>query len=158
MIEIDDLEKIISIVEKHDVSYFEFEQESSRVVIEKNAGNITREDFNGNINKSIGKADDNSISHKSHESSIETSSEKDDECNKKVITSTLAGTFYLKKDENSEPFVKVGDTVKEDTIIGLVEVMKLFNEIEAGAEGEISKVLVNDGEFVEYGQPLFELI
>lgn len=125
MIEIDDLEKIISIVEKHDVSYFEFEQESSRVVIEKNAENITRADFNENINKSIGKADDNSTSHKSNENYIEASSEKVSECNKKVITSTLAGTFYLKKDEKSEPFVKVGDTVKEDTIIGLVEVMKL---------------------------------
>ena len=47
--------------------------------------------------------------------------------------------------------------IRDSTIVGLVEVMKLFDEIEAGLSGKISKILVEDGEFVEYGQPLFEL-
>lgn len=158
MIEIEDLEKIISIVEKHNISHFEFEQDDSRVIIEKNAGSILKSTFNQDIKDYDENIKDNNINHKEQESYVEKSCEKDRECNKKVIKSTLAGTFYLRKDENSEPFVKVGDSVKEDTIIGLVEVMKLFNEIEAGVEGEISKILVKDKDFVEYGQPLFELI
>ncbi|MDU7439567.1 MAG: biotin/lipoyl-containing protein, partial [Clostridium sp.] len=76
---------------------------------------------------------------------------------KNYIKSNLAGTFYLKKEENSEPFVGLNEKINENTVVGLVEVMKLFNEVEAGVSGEIIDILVDDGEFVEYGQQLFEI-
>lgn len=67
----------------------------------------------------------------------------------------MVGTFYRKPNPDAEPYVKVGDKVNSDTIVCIVEAMKLFNEIEAEVEGEIVEILVEDGQLVEFGQPLF---
>ncbi|MGV6846473.1 MAG: acetyl-CoA carboxylase biotin carboxyl carrier protein [Lutibacter sp.] len=71
------------------------------------------------------------------------------------ITSPIIGTFYRKPSPDKPVFVEVGDTVNEDTIVCIVEAMKLFNEIESEVSGKIVKVLVEDGTPVEFGQPLF---
>ncbi|MFP7170992.1 acetyl-CoA carboxylase biotin carboxyl carrier protein [Terribacillus sp. 7520-G] len=73
------------------------------------------------------------------------------------ITSLMVGTFYSKPNPDSDVFVKVGDRVKKDTVVCIVEAMKLFNEITADVSGEIVEVLVENGELVEYGQPLFRV-
>lgn len=71
------------------------------------------------------------------------------------ITSPMVGTFYQAPNPESPAYVKVGDKVGEETIVCIVEAMKLFNEIEAEIKGEIVEVLVKDGQLVEFGQPLF---
>jgi acetyl-CoA carboxylase biotin carboxyl carrier protein len=71
------------------------------------------------------------------------------------ITSPIIGTFYRKPSPDKSVFVEVGDTVNSDTVVCMVEAMKLFNEIEAEVSGKIVKVLVEDGTPVEFGQPLF---
>jgi acetyl-CoA carboxylase biotin carboxyl carrier protein len=71
------------------------------------------------------------------------------------ITSPMVGTFYAAPSPDAPPYVKVGDKVKPDTVVCIVEAMKLFNEIEAEVSGEIVEVLVKNGQLVEYGQPLF---
>lgn len=71
------------------------------------------------------------------------------------ITSPMVGTFYAAPAPDKPPYVKVGDKVKEDTVVCIIEAMKLFNEIEAEVRGEIVEVLVENGQLVEYGQPLF---
>ncbi|GIN89576.1 acetyl-CoA carboxylase, biotin carboxyl carrier protein [Siminovitchia terrae] len=71
------------------------------------------------------------------------------------IVSPMVGTFYQASSPDSDPYVKVGSEVTSDSIVCIVEAMKLFNEIEAEVEGKIVEVLVKDGELVEYGQPLF---
>lgn len=71
------------------------------------------------------------------------------------IVSPMVGTFYKSPNPESPAFVQVGDKVGEESIVCIVEAMKLFNEIEAEVQGEIVEILVNDGELVEYGQPLF---
>ena len=76
----------------------------------------------------------------------------------KVIKSPLVGTFYAAPAENAEPFIKVGDQVQEGKVLGIVEAMKLMNEIESEFSGEIAEVYVKNGEPVEYGQPLFRVI
>ena len=73
----------------------------------------------------------------------------------KVIKTPLVGTFYAAPAENAEPFIKVGDQVQEGKVLGIVEAMKLMNEIESEFDGVIEKILVENGETVEYGQPLF---
>src|SRR5699024_4114771 len=73
------------------------------------------------------------------------------------IVSPMVGTFYRKPSPESDSYVEIGDNINEDTIVCIVEAMKLFNEIEAEATGEIVEVLVEDGELVEYGQPLFKV-
>jgi len=71
------------------------------------------------------------------------------------ITSPMVGTFYQAPSPDSPAYVKVGDKVTDESIVCIVEAMKLFNEIEAEIKGEIVEVLVKDGQLVEYGQPLF---
>jgi acetyl-CoA carboxylase biotin carboxyl carrier protein len=71
------------------------------------------------------------------------------------IVSPMVGTFYAGPDPESPPFVKVGDVVDAETVVCLVEAMKVFNEIKAEVSGRITKVLVNNAEAVEYEQPLF---
>jgi len=71
------------------------------------------------------------------------------------IISPMVGTFYQSSSPDADPYVKVGAKVSKDSIVCIVEAMKLFNEIEAEVDGEIVEVLVKDGQLVEYGQPLF---
>ena len=72
-----------------------------------------------------------------------------------VVKSPLVGTFYAAPAEDAEPFVKVGDSVKEGQVLAIVEAMKLMNEIESDFTGTVTEILVENGEAVEYGQPLF---
>ncbi|MCP1118320.1 acetyl-CoA carboxylase biotin carboxyl carrier protein [Robbsia andropogonis] len=72
-----------------------------------------------------------------------------------IVTSPMVGTFYRAPSPGAESFVQVGDTVKEGQTICIIEAMKLLNEIEADKSGVIKEVLVDNGQAVEYGQPLF---
>ncbi len=72
-----------------------------------------------------------------------------------LIRSPMVGTFYAAPDPESPPYVKVGDAVQPETVVCLVEAMKVFNEIKAEVSGRITRVLVNNAEAVEYDQPLF---
>ncbi len=70
------------------------------------------------------------------------------------ITSPMVGTFYASADPNSPPFVQVGSVVNPDTVVCIIEAMKVFNEIKAEVSGTIEAILVQNGEAVEFGQPL----
>lgn len=72
-----------------------------------------------------------------------------------TITSPIIGTFYRKSSPDKPNFVEVGDTVQSDSVVCIIEAMKLFNEIESEVSGKIVKVLVDDASPVEFGQPLF---
>ena len=74
-----------------------------------------------------------------------------------VVKSPMVGTFYRSATPGSKPFVEVGDAVEEGGTLCIVEAMKLMNEIEAERAGEIVKLFVDNGQPVEYGQPLFGL-
>ncbi|MDG1136776.1 MAG: acetyl-CoA carboxylase biotin carboxyl carrier protein [Phycisphaerales bacterium] len=71
------------------------------------------------------------------------------------IVSPMVGTFYISQDPDSPPFVSVGDSVSNDTTVCIIEAMKIFNEIKAQCKGTVTKVLVANGEPVEFGQALF---
>lgn len=75
----------------------------------------------------------------------------------KVVTSPLVGTFYVSSSPDSDAFVKVGDTVKKGQVLGIIEAMKLMNEIESEYDGVVEAILVNNEDVVEYGQPLFRI-
>lgn len=74
-----------------------------------------------------------------------------------MIKSPMVGTFYTASDPESPPFVKVGDHVGPDTVICIVEAMKVFNQIPAEISGRITAMLVENGASVEFGQPLFKI-
>lgn len=75
----------------------------------------------------------------------------------KTIKAPMVGTFYQSPSPEADPYIQVGDKVENDSIVCILEAMKLFNEIEAEVSGEIVEILVEDGEMVEYNQPLFRV-
>ena len=75
----------------------------------------------------------------------------------KAINAPIVGVFYAAPSPDSEPYVSVGKRVKKGDVVCIIEAMKCMNEIQAEEDGEITAVLANNGELVEYGQPLFAI-
>jgi acetyl-CoA carboxylase biotin carboxyl carrier protein len=69
----------------------------------------------------------------------------------------MVGTFYSKPSPDEKPFVNEGDSIKAGDVVGLIDVMKLFTNIESSLNGKIKSILVNDGDVVEFDQPLIEI-
>ena len=74
-----------------------------------------------------------------------------------IVKSPLVGTFYAAPAEDADPFVSVGDQVKKGQTLAIVEAMKLMNEIESDFDGKVAEIYVENGQTVEYGQPLFRI-
>ena len=72
-----------------------------------------------------------------------------------IIPSPIVGTFYRSPSPSADPFVKIGSHVEADSVVCIIEAMKLMNEIQAETSGEVVKIYVENGQPVEYGQPLF---
>ena len=71
------------------------------------------------------------------------------------ITAPILGTFYVAPEPGAPPFVKVGDTITDDTTVGLIEVMKVFSSVRSAVKGVVAEVVAQNGQFVEHGQTLF---
>lgn len=90
-------------------------------------------------------------------SAATTAPSKEEDPSIAVIKSVMVGTFYMSPSPDAPPFIKVGDHVNPDTTVCIIEAMKVFNEIPAGVSGKIVSVIVENGDPVEYGQPLFRV-
>ena len=86
---------------------------------------------------------------------VEAAPEVDDTAGLVPIASPMVGTFYSAATPDAAPFMSVGDAVDAQSVVCIVEAMKIFNEIKAETNGTIEKILVNSGDAVEFGQPLF---
>ena len=84
--------------------------------------------------------------------------QKTDDLEGQIVKSPLVGTFYAAPSEDAEPFVNTGDSVKKGQTLAIVEAMKLMNEIESDFDGKVAEVYVENGQAVEYGQPLFRIV
>ncbi|OYO88643.1 acetyl-CoA carboxylase biotin carboxyl carrier protein [Lachnotalea glycerini] len=140
--ELESIIKLIKAVSESSVTNFEFEEENIKLVLEKN------------IATQMISAAPASIQQQIAEQSVCSQSINED---KKIVKSILVGVFYSASGPEEAPFVKIGDTVKRGQIIGIIEAMKLMNEIECDCDGIVEEILVNDGDMVEYGQPLFRI-
>jgi len=165
MLKVQEIREIIKLIDESSINEFTYETNESTVIIKK------PEDFNSQA-KQENIVETNSVPSKEDTQVIDeqpTDVAKEKEIQKEIepatqepnydheIVSTMVGTFYEAPSPESDPYVKVGDEIREDTVVCIVEAMKLFNEIEAEVSGKITEVLVNDGELVEYGQPLFRV-
>ncbi len=72
-----------------------------------------------------------------------------------VVKAPMVGTFYVSANPESPPYVKVGQSVKAGDVLGIIEAMKMFNQIEADVSGTVAAILVNDGQPVEFDEPMF---
>ncbi len=89
--------------------------------------------------------------------SSESKAEEAEEENFHLIKSPMVGTFYRSPSPENPPFINEGDTVGHETTVCILEAMKVMNEIPADVSGEIMQILIQNGESVEYGQPLFKV-
>ncbi|RMG44746.1 MAG: acetyl-CoA carboxylase biotin carboxyl carrier protein [Candidatus Dadabacteria bacterium] len=149
--DIEQLEQIINILKANDVTEFELQQDGTHIklsraskvkLVSQDSTQLTVEPaVSGTVNGGIASASQGEV--------------KQDYADLTPVTSPIVGTFYRKPAPDAEPFVNVGDHVKEGQTLCIVEAMKLMNEIPAPCDGKIEKILLSDGQVVEYGETLF---
>jgi acetyl-CoA carboxylase biotin carboxyl carrier protein len=138
-----DLEKIKEIIElmnEHELSEFSYEEHNKYKLCLKQGGNVQTV-----------------ISAPGQAPAAPAAGSAPVPANEKIIESPLVGTFYGSASPEAPQYVSVGDEVTEDTVVCIVEAMKVMNEITAGFNGTITEVLVSNAEPLEYGQPLFKI-
>ena len=151
-----ELQELANLVDEHGFTDFEFENENIRVRLSKNsAPQIIQaaQQYAPPIAVSSAPVQSASASTENKSETVAAETFADEDLH--TITSPIVGTFYRSPAPDKEPYVKEGSNVSPDTIVCIVEAMKLMNEIEAEVAGEVVKVYVESGQPVEYGQPLF---
>ncbi|MCA1590222.1 MAG: acetyl-CoA carboxylase biotin carboxyl carrier protein [Acidobacteria bacterium] len=148
----DELRDLAALVDEHGFTDFEFENENIRVRL----GKMTAPQFFPAAPQSyppMSAPPTAAAAPVASNPAPTAASETDIELFK--ITSPIVGTFYQSPAPDKDAYVKIGDSVSPETIVCIVEAMKLMNEIQAETSGEIVKIYVENGQPVEYGQPLY---
>lgn len=142
--QIEEIIKLIETVSKSDVDTLKYATDAEKIVIKKNktklvAGEVQAVPVAQSVSFEASNTEED-VSAKGH-----------------TITSPLVGTFYSSPSPDAPSFVNVGDKVKKGQVIGIIEAMKLMNELESDFDGVVKEILVKDETVVEFGQPLFIL-
>lgn len=155
MLKIQEIREIIKLVDQSSVDEFTYEHEGSKIKLKKNAVQQVQavQEVREPAVQAIQQAPAAATPAPKQEAPA--AEAPADQSNLHTITSPMVGTFYQSSSPESGAYVKLGSKVDENSVVCIVEAMKLFNEIEAEVKGEIAEILVKDGQLVEYGQPLF---
>ena len=149
--DINELEQILTILKRNDIVEFELHQGETHLKLTRGSnsqGMSAAPQGVVSLEPAIVTSTSNGASAASDEAAQLAS-------NLSKVESPIVGTFYRKPSPDAEPFVKVGDFVKKGDTLCIVEAMKLMNEIDSPISGKIEKILLSDGEVVEYGEVLF---
>lgn len=147
-----ELRELAELVNEHGFTDFEFENENIRIRLSKTAPAQFVQAVQP-IAASAPVSASPQTSAAAENISAETVVDSDADLFK--ITSPIVGTFYRSPSPDKPPYIQEGDKVSESTVVCIVEAMKLMNEIQAETSGEVVKIYVENGQPVEYGQPLF---
>lgn len=151
-----ELRELAELVDAHGFTDFEFENENIRVRLSKQ---VTAPQFIQSVQPLTAHSVPSSAVASPKVETPHPGAKAEDEASADEdlfkITSPIVGTFYAAPGPDRPAFVSVGDKVTENTVVCIVEAMKLMNEIQAEASGQIAKIYVENGQAVEYGQPLF---
>lgn len=164
MLKIQEIREIINLINKSSIEEFVFEQDGTKVKMKKKGAITTSQVVTVPAVEQVVQAvpapavaaAQPSVQAEqvpTAEQPVQKEVKADESLHK--ITSPMVGTFYASPSPDAAVYVTTGDKVKKDSVVCIVEAMKLFNEIEAEVNGEIVEVLVQNGQLVEYGQPLF---
>lgn len=155
----DEIRELIRLIDESSIDEFTWEHENSKISIKKVKAVASAQSVVSP--PAVGVAPTHSLPTVASSASEAAAQPKQEETaeteeeNLHKIVSPLVGTFYRAPSPESPPYVQEGDTVTPTTKVCIVEAMKVMNEIEADVEGTIVKVLAENGQLVEYGQPLF---
>jgi|SRR5690625_163400 len=146
----DELKEIVEIIEKAKIDVLKLEKGDFKLYYEKDA--IQGLQIKENAKEILTEVDHD---NESFEQSIEREASNNTKENLHQITSSMIGAFYSRPNPDDEPFVKVGSKINMQDTVCVLEAMKLLNEIKSDVNGEILEILVEDGQIIEFGQPLF---
>ncbi|EAE8346177.1 acetyl-CoA carboxylase biotin carboxyl carrier protein [Listeria monocytogenes] len=149
MLSIDEIKQLIELIDESTLDEFELETKDSKILLKKNKTVVAAAVQEAPI--AVAPAQTVPAAAPQVEASTV------DDVNMEVITSPMVGTFYASASPEDANFVSVGSKVSAQSVVCIVEAMKLFNEITADIDGEIAEILVSSGELVEFGQPLFKV-
>ena len=161
-VNMDELRELIQLINENDFSEFELEREGFRVRFRRGAevGEAGSGAFSPprelTASSAVPAGDQiaSSTSVPSHPGA-RAQTEASEHQDLYIIPSPIVGTFYRASSPNTDAFVKIGSHVEPDTVVCIIEAMKLMNEIQAETTGEVAKIYVENGQPVEYGQPLY---
>ena len=157
-VNMDELRELIGLIREHEFTEFELEREGFRVRFRRGA-EVSEPGATGSEPAASAKSgsaveaavSSSAPSHPGAKAQTEASEDQD----LYIIPSPIVGTFYRAASPNAEAFVKIGSHVEPEAVVCIIEAMKLMNEIQAETTGEVAKIYVENGQPVEYGQPLF---
>jgi len=166
MLKVQEIRELIKLVDQSSIDEFVYENDGSKIKMKKNTSTTIVSQVSPTVPSAeiapvvqpapIAAAATSALVQEVIQEAPKAESVKPAEtANLHKITSPMVGTFYSSPTPDSDVYVKAGSKVSKDSIVCIVEAMKLFNEIEAEVNGEIVEVLVKNGQLVEYGQPLF---
>jgi acetyl-CoA carboxylase biotin carboxyl carrier protein len=153
-VNMEELRELVQLINENDFNEFELEREGFRVRFRRGVeiSEVPRPVVPREL--TAGAETSGAVPAPSHPGAkAQTEASEDQDLH--IIPSPIVGTFYRAASPNAESFVKIGSTVEPDSVVCIIEAMKLMNEIQAETSGEVAKIYVENGQPVEYGQPLF---
>lgn len=163
MLKIEEIREIIKLIDESSIHKFTYETEGAKVKLEKETTIVG----NAGAQKVI-----ETVAHQEVKEPVQAAPTANETTNEIVgekasdvsavnydyeIVSPMVGTLYSATTPEHDPFVTIGSKISKGSVVCIVEAMKLFNEIESEVSGEIVEILVENGEIVEYGQPLYRV-
>lgn len=159
-VNMEELRELIALLRENGLAEFELEREGFRVRLRRESDHVSTSNEGARVAPPTTPAAETTPAAKPAPASAshpgaqaETAASVDLDLH--IIASPIVGTFYRSPSPTAEPFVKIGTNVEADSVVCIIEAMKLMNEIQAEASGEVVKIYVENGQPVEYGQPLF---
>mgnify|MGYP000284388656 CR=1 FL=1 len=150
--EFENLLTLIKTVSDSELTDFDYEENGTRIRLKKKKETVVVAGASADVPTAPLAAAQAAIQNS------EAVADADSEPEGTIVKSPLVGTFYAAPAEDAAPFVSVGDLVKKGQTLAIVEAMKLMNEIESDFDGKVVEVYVENGQAVEYGQPLFRIV
>ena len=141
----DRIKKLISLVEESEISGLKIEEDDVKIEITKKAETVIVQGASSSAPAPVAAAP----------SPVAVTTPDARDAGLVAITSPMVGTYYAASKPGAPSYVKLGDSVGKGSVVCMIEAMKLFNEIESEVSGTLEKVLIEDGQPVEYGQELF---
>jgi len=161
-VNMDELRELIQLIRENDFSEFELEREGFRVKFRRGAEVVESASGAASVAREVASsAGASAVESKAAATAApvhpgaKAQTEASEDQDLYLIPSPIVGTFYRAASPNAEPFVKIGSRIDPDSVVCIIEAMKLMNEIQAETSGEVAKIYVENGQPVEYGQPLF---
>ncbi len=155
MLKIEEIHELIKLIDESTIDEFTYENEGAKIKLKKNKEVVQQVAAQAPVAPVQAAPAQQAPKAQAPAQTEAPAQEAAASDNLHKITSPMVGTFYASSSPEAGPYVTTGSKVNENTVVCIVEAMKLFNEIEAEVKGEIVEVLAENGQLVEFGQPLF---